>query len=310
MAGIDLNRTTSGVLLEKEESSEIISKAIEESVVMQMARRIALPGRGLAFQTITGDPEAAWVTQETNIKPKGVHTLGTKIMQGYTLAVIEPMSKQFRRDKAALVSELISRLPKALGKKFDATVLTGATADKPGDNFDIFAQVPQVDIATGGIYSGLVRADETINNADWLINGYVLSPKARAKLLNAKDDSNRPLFLADLKTGDTGTILGSPVKFTNRVGKAATSTKAEQLGIAGDWTKCAYGIVEDVQVDITDQASITIDNTNVNLWERNMFAVRAEIEIGFMIDFNDAFVRLTNGEDPEANKKPVKKDGK
>lgn len=300
MAGIDLNRTSSGVLLTREESTEIISKAIEDSVVMRLARRIALPGRGLAFQTITGDPEAAWVTQETDIKPKGVHSLGTKIMQGYTLAVIEPLSKQFRRDKANLVNELIGRLPKALGKKFDQTVLTGTSADKPGDNFDIFAQVNAVDISSGGIYSGLIRAEETINENEFLINGYVLSPKARAKLLNAKDDNNRPLFLTDLKTGDTGSVLGQRAIFTNRVSKAATSTTAEQLGIAGDWSKCAYGVVEDVQVDITDEASVTINNTNVNLWERNMFAVRAEIEIGFMIDFNDAFVRLNNGADPSS----------
>lgn len=303
MAGIDLNRTTSGVLLNKEESSEIIAKSIEESAIMRMADRIALPGRGLAFQTITGEPTASWVSQETNVKANGVHSLGTKLMQGYTLAVIEPMSKQFRRDKAALVNELINRLPKALGKKFDETVFTAATSAKPGDNFDVFASVGQVDLTTGGIWSGFVRAEETINEKDFLVNGYVLSPKTRAYILNAKDDNNRPIFMMDLKTGDAGTILGQKALFTNRVKKASTASTAEQLGIAGDWTKCKYGVVEDVQIDITDQASITINNSQVNLWERNMFAVRAEIEIGFMIDFTDAFVRLTDGEDPAAANK-------
>ena len=31
---------------------------------------------------------------------------------------------------------------------------------------------------------------------------------------------------------------------------------------------------------------ITINSTQVNLWEHNMFAVRAEIEIGFRADTN------------------------
>ena len=56
------------------------------------------------------------------------------------------------------------------------------------------------------------------------------------------------------------------------------------IGYAGDWTQAKYGIVEDVQISISDQATLTIDDEQVNLWERNMFAVRAEIEFGFRAD--------------------------
>ena len=49
--------------------------------------------------------------------------------------------------------------------------------------------------------------------------------------------------------------------------------------------------VEGVQIAISDQATLTISDTPVNLWERNMFAVRAEIEVGFVAD-TDAFNRI------------------
>ena len=87
---------------------------------MQMARQIALPGRGLSIPVITSDPEAAWVG-ETEQKPVSNPGLDTKTMRGYKLAVIVPFSNQFRRDAGALFDALIERLPGALGAKFDAT---------------------------------------------------------------------------------------------------------------------------------------------------------------------------------------------
>ena len=130
---IDINRGTSGVSLPKEVSTEIWSKVLENSAVMNLARRIELPGRGLEVQTITGEPTAAWVN-ETDEKTVSKHTLATKTITPYTIAVIVPFSNQFRRDKRALYEELVRRLPSALAKTFDNTAFGGTT--KPGDNFD------------------------------------------------------------------------------------------------------------------------------------------------------------------------------
>ncbi|MCV7064995.1 hypothetical protein H7H51_03430 [Mycolicibacterium farcinogenes] len=37
------------------------------------------------------------------------------------------------------------------------------------------------------------------------------------------------------------------------------------------------------------------DGSTLNLWQRNMFAVRAEVEVGFAVRDRARFVRLTNG---------------
>ena len=118
---IDVNRGTTGISLPKEVSNEIWSKVLEGSAIMNLARRIELPGRGLEVQTITGEPTAAWVN-ETDEKTVSKHTFGTKIITPYTIAVIIPFSNQFRRDRRALYEELVSRLPSALAKTFDNTV--------------------------------------------------------------------------------------------------------------------------------------------------------------------------------------------
>lgn len=68
-----MNRGTTGVVLPNEVSSEIWKKTVEESAVMQLARRIELPGAGLEFPMITGEPTANWVN-ETEAKPVSNHT--------------------------------------------------------------------------------------------------------------------------------------------------------------------------------------------------------------------------------------------
>ena len=56
------------------------------------------------------------------------------------------------------------------------------------------------------------------------------------------------------------------------------------VGAMGDWTQAMFGTVEGVQIRFADQTGLTINSTQVNLWEHNMFAVRAEIELGFRAD--------------------------
>ena len=49
-----------------------------------------------------------------------------------------------------------------------------------------------------------------------------------------------------------------------------------------------YGTVAGVVIDVTDSATITGTANNqaytINLWQQNMVAVRAEIELGFRAD--------------------------
>ena len=129
----DINRTTNSMALPSEISSEILQKTQQESAVMRLARRVALPGRGLTIPVITGDPSAAWVS-ETAAKPHSNGTPATKLMSAYKIAVIETFSNEFVRDAKALYDEMVRRLPLALAKVFDATVIGAVQA--PGQNFD------------------------------------------------------------------------------------------------------------------------------------------------------------------------------
>ena len=304
MSGISTNR--SNITLPADISSEIIAKTQEASAVMQLARQIALPGRGLSIPVITSDPEASWVA-ETGKKPISNPGLSTKTMTPYKLAVIVPFSDEFRRDAAALYDALVERLPAALALKFDKTVFSGAA---PGSGFDVLTSCTAQSIdkdasGNGGFYSALVGADTDIASHGYDVNGFAFAPQGRGEMLSALDKDGRPIFVNNVAEGATPRLLGQPVVYTKglyKAGNAASGSSGasgyvpaapDLLGVAGDWTQALYGTVEGVKIDISDEATLPIGTSGAmeNLWQHNMFAVKAEIEVGF-VAATDAFNRI------------------
>jgi len=283
VVGIPTNRTS--IDLPVDVSREIIAKTQEASKVMQLARQIELPGKGAAINVITSDPEAAWVG-ETAKKPVSNPGLATKVMRAYKLAVIVPFSNEFRRDVAALYDACINRLPGALGSKFDNTVFGGTQA--PGSDFDTFANVTAQEIKTN-TYDGLVAADTDIATHGGIVNGYVISPQGRGILLGAKDGDDRPLFINSVAEGAIPMILGARVEQSKAAyipGNASASPAVPaKVGFVGDWTQAMYGTVEGVVIDFSSDATLDLgEGETINLFQQNMFAVRAEIEVGFRAD--------------------------
>ena len=136
------------------------------------------------------------------------------------------------------------------------------------------------------------------------LDGFALSPAGEGILLGATDSTGRPLFVNSAADGAIPRILGAGVasgRGLYKAGVAPVGTGAGTpaiVGIAGDWTQAMFGTVEGVQIRFADQTGLTINSTQVNLWEHNMFAVRAEIEVGFRAD--TACFNLLTGAVPTA----------
>lgn len=282
----DINRTST-ITLPSDVSAEIMQKTQDNSAIMALARQISVPGRGTTIPVITGDPDAAWVG-ETESKTVSNSSVSTKLLTPYKLAVIETFSNEFTRDAAALYDALIARLPLALAAKFDNTVIGGTT--KPGDNFEDMTACTAVPITATDAYTQLVTATSNIATAGGIMNGFAISPQCKAVLLSAVDSNNRPLFINSVSEGAIPQILGAPT--VQSKGLYAAGTSANTVGIVGDWTQAVYGTVEGVQITLSDQATLTSGDTTINLWQQNMVAVRAEIEIGFRAD-TDCFNLIT-----------------
>ena len=281
--GVQTNRTD--IQLPADVASEIWSKTLESSAVMRLARRISMPGNGITIPVITSDPTAQWVV-ETEAKPVSNPEVSKKNLKPYKLAVIVPFSNEFRRDVKSLYDALVSRLPNVLGMKFDETVFFGSA---PGSDFDTFANVTAQAIGDDA-YQGIVAAYADIAAHYGNANGIALSPAGKAVLLASVDQIGHPLFNSFASDG-VGNILGASVYDTRAAYKSGTPNT---VGFIGDWTKAVYGTVEGVKVDISKEATLDLGSGNtINLFQQNMFAVRAEIEVGFGAE-TDKFNALTD----------------
>jgi HK97 family phage major capsid protein len=259
---------------------------------MAASRQITLPGSGITIPLITGDSAADWVAESAE-KPVSHATVSSKSMTPYKLAVIETFSMEFRRDLPGLYAELARRLPGALAKKFDETVLAGTA---PGSNFDVLSSAPALTVDGTGTYQDLVAVFSAVAAAGGDVSAWLASPAFQATLLGTVDGFGRPLFTNSPNTdGVVGSILGRPVYGTRRTLKKST-TVGDDVAVAGDFANSAiYGTVEGIKVDLSDQATVNDGGTQINLWQRNMFAIRAEIEVGFIARDVNHFVRITDG---------------
>jgi len=285
----DISRATEGTasLLPPEVSREIWGLAHSASAIMSAARHIRLPGAGLVFPVVTGNAEADWVG-ETCSKPVGQSTFDTRIMRPYKLAVIEIFSDEFRRDLPGLYRELARQLPYALAAKFDATVLGQSPA--PGDDFDTLEEATTVNFTGKTAIQGLLEAQRDVAEAGGRISAWLAEPQLESALLGSAVGNG---WQNPFSPGNPGVahVLGAPVY------PVAPGTMLPYTGAAGDFARGAiFGSVGGIHIAYSDQATVG----NTNLWQQNMFAIRAEVEVGFILRDPKLFVRFT-GEPDDAN---------
>lgn len=293
---IDVSRGTTNVstLLPKEITTEIWSNTLEQSAVLQASRRIQVPGAGITIPMITGEPVANWVA-ETDEKPVSRPTIGTKSMTPYKMAVIEPFSNEFKRDLPTLYSELVRRLPFALATKFDRTVFGVDSA--PGSGFDTLASAPAATVDATNTAQDLAAVFATLGARRIRPSHWVVSPAFEALLISTQNTvTGQPYFVADYRQAPSvGTLFGAPVLPYGGELKKSTSV-GDDTGIVGDFTGSAtVGIVENITIKTSTEATLTDGESTINLWQRNMFAVMAEFEVGFFVRDVNNFVRLTDG---------------
>ena len=265
----DIYRGTSGITLPKELSAEIFEGAIAQSAIMKLAERVYLPGAGLAIPVITGDPTVS-IVNEAAEKPVSNSTFETKNMVPKKFAVIELVSEEIRRDLPRLYDALLRRLPGAIAKAFDKQAMTQVALT----GFDSLVGAQLVaDIPTG---MQAIAAD------GYRMTGIAAGPAGEADLITATNSLGLPVFAESIESGRLGRIYGADV-----VPCAAINGL-----IAGDWSKCKYGIVDGINIKISDTATVNDGSAQVNVWQRNMLAILVEAELGFVCADTDAFFQV------------------
>ena len=74
----------------------------------------------------------------------------------------------------------------------------------------------------------------------------------------------------------------------------ATANNTSVVGYGGDFSQAAWGAIGGISYRVSTEATVTINGSLQSLFERNLVAILAEAEYGFLLNDPDAFVKLTN----------------
>lgn len=275
--------TTSSIALPARVSEKIIANALEESAVLRLVdNKIRIKHAGEAIPVIAGDP-TAYVVGEGQVKTNSDSSLATVTMKPKTFAVIEAFSNQFRDDNEALYQELVARLPRVIAQKFDDEVFHGTTSA----NFHTLGSVSAISLSAANTktWDQIIACRSAVEGANGELTAWAMANQGITALLGAVDDNSRPLFVQDTAIGGIGAIAGSPVVKAKAAYKAGVSSNPDIIGYAGDWSNAVVGIARDVNIAISDEATLTVTGGTLNLFESNMFAVRCEFTLGFITGF-------------------------
>jgi len=280
----------------KQTAVEMIGEVVQQSAVMQQAEFEEMNTLEKEITYLAEGPGAYWVDEGERIqtsKPTWVKAT----IRAKKLAVILPVTKEFLRYNVPTFFNMMRpKIAEAFYTKFDQAALFGTNSPyATGQNILAAATtagntVPLDDVAPlyGQLNDLLGLVEDNELDPDGLVTVRSLKSKFRGEL----DSAGRPIFVKGDGTAPDD-ILGLPISYVN--GKSFDKSKA--VAMTGDWNMARFGIPQDMEYDISTQATIStvVDENDVpiNLWERDMVALRVTMYVGFMVLKDEAFAVLT-----------------
>ncbi len=285
--------------IKPELAGPIFDEAAKGSAAMSLIKKVPLGASGQAFPIVTSKPTANW-TPEGAQKHTTEASLGLVKMEPKKLTAIAVASQEVIRANPGGYSEtLAGLLAEAFARAFDLAVFHNKGGDGNGTSPFETTLAATTKTLTLGATAGANTYDDIVKamalnlqgTPKKKVNGFAFDTGFEIDLLNAKDTAGRPLFAEAAYTGAvpalrSGSVLGRPSFMHENVGNDKT------VGFAGDWSKCAWGTVGGITMDISTEATVTIGGQLVSLYENNLVAVRAEAEYGFTVADKDAFVKI------------------
>lgn len=294
-ANVTLSDAKTGTI-PAEQGTLILKDFMQNSVVAQLATFENMTKPKKQFTYLADGPGAYWVGEGEKIQTSKATWL-TAEMEAKKLGVIIPVSKEFLNYSVEdFFNEIKPAIAEAFYSKFDQAALFG-TGSPYAVGTSVFERITTSGNTvkrgtTDNLYTDLNGVLALVEDGDNEVNGFTTIRKFKQHLRGAVDASKNPIF-NDATQGAPAQVLGLPVGYANA--KSWDATKAEI--IAGDFKYARYGILQGIEYSISEDATLSsIKDENgdaINLFERDMFALRATMHVGFMTLKEDAFAALT-----------------
>lgn len=263
----------------------IMNEVMEGSKLMQLAQYEPMTDKVKDFQYFAEGPGAYWVGEGEKIKTSTAKWLNVQ-MVAKKVGVIIPVSREFLHYKMSDFFTVIRpKIAEAFYQKIDNATLL--------DIENPFPQSVEGSIQeTAKIVNGELTFENILDLQDLLAEDNF---EANAFISNR--GNRRPLRNAVETVGNTTEVMYD--RATNQIDGLPVVDMAS-LGdgelIAGDFNNIYYGIPYNIDYRISEEAQLSTitneDGTPVNLFEQELMALRATMDIGFMVVKDEAFAKI------------------
>ena len=280
-----------GGLIPPEYSNEILTKAVEMSVVMRLARQLPdLPASVRTMPVLDLLPIAYFVTgatglkQTTNVQWKDVNLTAEE------LAVIVPVPQSAFDDASFPVWDTIKPLlEEASGIAIDQAMLYGTNkpASWPTDITTMCANGSTLNTvslaACVDMYDALLGENGLLAKLEadgFIATGHIAHTAMRGRLRNVRNADGDPIFRSGMQGPTTYELDGAPIYFPTNGAIASTPYL-----FAGQWDQLVFAMRQDVTWMIADQGVIQDAAGNIvyNLFQQDMVALRMVMRLGFAL---------------------------
>lgn len=269
----------------KEQGTLVLKEFMQKSAVTQLAKYEKMTKPEKEFTYLASGPGAYWVGEGERIQTDKATWLNAKMITK-KLGVIIPVTKEFLK---YTVSDFFTMIRPAVSEafaiKFDQAALFGI-ASPFGTGVSVYERATAASNtlaieSLGNLYDELNGLLALVEENDKDVNGFTTTKRFRQRLRGAKDQNGLPIF-NDATAGATSQALGMPIGYVDS--KSWDYTKA--LLMAADWDMARYGILQGMEYKVSEEATLTTiqdeNGDSINLFERDMFALRVTQQVGFM----------------------------
>lgn len=276
------------------ESEIIIEQISKESMVSKLAKYEPMEKQFKKFTYLAEGPGAYWVGEGEKIQVDSAKWLEME-MRAHKIGVILPVSKEFLNYTVAdFFTQIRPHLEEAIKDKIDKTVFFGADDSPWGAGASVYEKAKakgNVLTATADTYDDINNLIALIEAGDHEAQAFVTTTSKNKDLRGARDENKNSIF-NDARDGVTARVLGLPVVYGNK--KSFDKSKAEAL--TGNFDFLRYGIPKGLEYTISEDATLTTvtgeDGKPINLFERDLIALKVTMDFGFMVIKDDAFAAL------------------
>ena len=275
--------------LHKEFTDIIMKEVAQNSLVMQLGKYHEMDGEQEKTVYVQTDGVSAyWVNETEKIKTDKPEVIPVKL-KAHKLGIILLASREaLNYTWEKFFNDMKPQIVEAFYTKIDEAGLLGH--ETPFANSVAKAAKDASKVIGGPInFENIMKLEDKLLDSDVEINAFVSRVSNRSALREARDGDKKTIY--DKENNKLDGIVTVDMKSKN-------FKKGDLL--AGNFDNLIYGVPYNINYKISEEGQISTiqnaDGTPINLFEQEMIAIRATMDIAVMITKTDAFAKLTAAE--------------